>query len=286
MALLALRNRCGLLFRRRRLAAALLGAGLGLLQVPAASAAPFTGVCPVLGATQPPYPQSLLPLVPPNVTTLPLAIPQVPVRVSVDGQELPICAVYMSINDSLKPVADVIAELSPPNSLILPPVVPNDLRFPDLKAQPWFTAPGGSFAQAIATALADNGYWDIGGIRQWKNEGQGFLVNDNPTKQPTDSFDSAYFLWDVVGGSNNSKGKSRVVWYNKSQAPDPPTTPINWLGRDNDQLDPSTRYWFWVLDAPGGETSVPGPAPLLGAAAAFRCSRRLRRRLAGRPLPR
>jgi hypothetical protein len=273
-------NSLRLLFRRRRLAALLIAGGLGLMQAPAASAAPFTGVCPVLGTTQPPYPQSLLPLVPPNVTTLPLAIPQVPVRVSVDGQDLPICAVYMSINDSLRPVADVIAELSPPNTLILPPVVPNDLLFPDLRAQPWFTAPGGSFAQAIARALADNGYWDIGGIHQWKNEGQGFLVNDNPTKQPTDSYDSAYFLWDVVGGDKNSKGKSRVVWYNTSQAPNPPTTPINWLGRDNDQLDPNTRYWFWVLDAPGDANDVPGPVPLLGAAAAFRCSRQLRRRLA------
>lgn len=285
MALLAPRNRCGLLSRRRRLAAALLGAGLGLLQIPAASAAPFTGVCPVLGATQPPYPAPLPPVAPP-LTALPLAIPQVPVQVAVAGQKLPICAVYMSINDSLRPVQDVIAELVPPPALLLPQPVPNDLLFPDLRAQPWFTAPGGSFAQAIATALVANGFWQTGStIHPWADEGKDFLVNDNPSVQPDDSTYSAYFLWRANDENGNPDGKARVLWYNTKTDVNQDGS-INWQARDEPNLDPDTKFWFWVLDAPGGETSVPGPAPLLGAAAAFRCSRQLRRRLAGRQLPR
>lgn len=280
MALIALRNRLGPWARPQRLVAVLLSAGIGLvLQAPAASAAPFTGVCPVLGATQPPYPEPLPPVNPP-LPGLPLAIPQVPVRVTVAGQELPICAVYMSINESLRPVADAVAELSQSTNLILPAPVTTDLLFPDLRAQPWYTAPGGSFAQAMASALVENGFWDVGGTKhEWADEGQGFLVNENPSQQPNDSTYSAYFLWDEVGGASNLKGKSRVLWYNTVTDVGPDGM-INWHARDNPDLDPNTRYWFWVLDAPGGETEVPGPVPLLGAAAAFRSSRRLRRRLA------
>jgi hypothetical protein len=188
------------------------------MQAPAASAAPFTGVCPVLGITQPSYPSPLPSSVPPPPNTLPLAIPQVPVRVTVAGQELPICAVYMSINESLKSVTQAINELNP----LLPPVPPNvlnDLFFPDLRAQPWYTAPGSSFSVAMAKALADNGFWESGGVLQWKNKGQGFLVNENSSNQPTDSNDSAYFLWDEVGGGNNVKGKATVVWCNTQATP-------------------------------------------------------------------
>jgi len=232
----------------------------------------------VLGITQPSYPSPLPSSVPPPPNTLPLAIPQVPVRVTVGGQELPICAVYMSINESLKSVTQAINELNP----LLPPVPPNvlnDLFFPDLRAQPWYTAPGSSFSVAMAKALADNGFWESGGVLQWKNKGQGFLVNENSSNQPTDSNDSAYFLWDEVGGVNNVKGKATVVWYNTQATPNP-SIPNDWKNRNNVDLNPDKRYWFWVLDAPGDANDVPGPVPLLGAAAAFRCSRQLRRRLA------
>jgi hypothetical protein len=267
----------GLLVKRRRLLALLMASGLGLLQAPAASAAPFTGVCPVLGVTQPAYPTPLPPVVDPPLPPLPglpIAIPQAPVRVNVGGQELPICAVYMSINQSLTSVAAAVAQF-PPNTLYLPSSVPNDLLFPDLRAQPLFTAPGGSLAQAIASALVDNGFWNVGPTAYpWADDGKGFLVNINPSQQPNDSTYSAYFLWRAMNENGIPEGKARVLWYNTNMDV-AANGEINWQARDESNLDPDTKYWFWVLDAPGGATDVPGPGALLGAVAAFRCSRRL-----------
>ena len=54
-----------------------------------ASAAEFSGICPVLGETQP---QPPLPA--------PLAVPQEPIEVTVQGKTYPICSVYMSVAES------------------------------------------------------------------------------------------------------------------------------------------------------------------------------------------
>lgn len=263
----------------------LMGLEAGLIAT--AKAAPFTGVCPVLGSTQPSY--STLPLAPsidPSTGKLiasEIAI-QAPTRVSVDGQDYPICAVYMSINDAFTTAED--SPLVADQAIGVPEDVKNDLYFPNLREQPWYTAPGGSFAEKIAEALVANGYWDSAdGIHYWgnpsaatePNEGVGVLVNPNPLPGgPDESTLSAYFLWSEVGGATNAKGKARYLLYNTKQA----AADINWQARDADNLDPNTKYWYWVLDAPGPNAAeVPGPLPLLGTGAALAWSRRLRRRI-------
>ena len=199
-----------------------------------------------------------------------------PVRVTIDGKVYPICAVYMSIKDSLKPVKD---QITPPSA------APTNLAFPDLKDQPWFTAPGGSFAQKMAAGLVDNGYWEINGVKHYwgkpplgssspPDEGNGFLVNSKGNGPPTSSNFSAYFLWSEVGGAGNSKGKARYLWHQGNEK----TGSINWLAKDAENLDPTQKYWYWVIDAPGG-TNAPSPLSLLGATAAFVWSRRFRQRL-------
>lgn len=275
MALPLSRKLVGLAVRRRRPAAVLIVAGLGLLQAPAASAVDFCRAVANAHPPTPPYPPYVassnlsLPYQPPTASQA--VIPKTPVTVTVDGRDYPICAVYMSINDSGK-------QFLPDSSL--------GLNYPTLEEQPWFTAPGGSFAQAMTTALIANGRWNDGTSNHYwyqtpgpavttTNDGKGLLVNPDSIAQPTDSRDSPYFLWDVVGGP---MGKTRAVWFNTSSQ--------QWLARDSDNPDLSGKYWYWVLDPANGNNgnSVPGPVPLMGVAAAFGWSRRLRRRLAdGRP---
>ena len=202
-------------------------------------------------------------------------------RVNVDGKDYPICAVYMSINDSLAKVSD---QITPTDA------APNNLLFPDLRTQIWFTEPGGSFAQKMASALVSNGYWEINNVKHYwgnpstattANEGNGFLVNANPPPgNPNQSPLSAYFLWSENGGNTNAKGKARYLWHKNGET----GAAINWKASDAQNLDPNLKYWFWVLDDPAGPTSeVPGPLPLLGAGAAYGWSRRLRRRLRQSP---
>jgi len=248
---------------------------VGLVVTPKVEAAPFSGVCPVLGSTQPPYQGPLAPGNPPIKSPDQIAIPQVPVRVTIDGKVYPICAVYMSINDSGKFVKDQIPV----------PAQATDLLFPKLKEQPWFTAPGGSFAQKIAAGLVDNGFWEVNGVKHYwgkppqdssgkPDEGDGFLVNSKGKGPSTSSNFSAYFLWSEVGGVGNPKGKARYLWHQGKEQPGS----INWLAKDAENLDPNQKYWYWVIDSPGG-TNAPSPLPLLGATAAFVWSRRFRQRL-------
>ena len=254
----------------------LLLASLGLLGGANAQAAePFTGVCPVLGSTQPKYDLSNPPQPPALVPVDEVAFLQSPIRVSGTYQgkdyNYPICAVYMSLNDSLQPVKPQVIPATN---------VPTDLLFPDLRAQPWFLAPGGSLASDISTALINNGYWDPQGgpTNQWADDGIDLLANPNanPNKSPY----SAYFLW----GEQPEGLKGRYLWYQNNAGK------ITWQsdnsgmpdgnGFDEPNLDPDKKYWFWVVDAPGGPPArVPGPLPVLGAGAAYGWSRRLRRRI-------
>ena len=80
---------------------------------------------------------------------------------------------------------------------------------------------------------------------------------------------SPYFLWDIDVKPRKVSLKSEVVYYN--------TKSKKWENSAENTLDADTKYWYWVLDAPG--TEVPGPLPLLGAGAAFGWSRRLRQRV-------
>jgi hypothetical protein len=213
-----------------------------------AGAAEFSGVCPVLGETQP---QPPLPA--------PLAVPQQPIEVSVQGKVYPICAVYMSVAESATEV--------PPD--VFPVLPPNDILYPDLSQQPWFLAAGNNGldgAKAFAEALIATEEWQTNGAANW-------LLNPNPTQNPNDSaMESAYFLWrDPVGRFD--KGESVFL---RRQGRSGST----WAIQTSNQLDPQERYWYWVLDAPTGLETVPGPLPLAGVGAALAWSRRLRRRMA------
>lgn len=211
-----------------------------------ASAAEFSGICPVLGQTQP---QPPLPA--------PLAVPQQPIEVTVQGKTYPICSVYMSVADSGTPV--------PLNPDVSQPV--NDINFPDLLTTPWYLAPGNNAsdgAKAFAEALIATAEWQANGASDW-------LLNPNPTGNPNDSsMESAYFLW-RDGTGNFDKGES--VFLRKESS-------TLWSIQTSNQLDPDTRYWYWVVDAPIGPESAPGPLPLAGVGVALGWSRRLRRRLA------
>jgi len=244
------------------------GAALGSLLMAAANpvqAAEFSGVCPVLGSTQPAYPSPFLPTIPPG----PIAIPQTPVWVTptkppaLAGREIPICAVYMSANQSGTPV---------PPELIPDPSI--DLNFPDLTLQPWYLGSGNSVAVDFADNLIKNGYWDIPDTGtpdpldtarlNWEDDGLKMLVNEKIGNNKNQSNFSPYFLW-----GKKVSPKSEVVYYNSSSR--------KWQNSAENSLDPDTKYWYWVVDAPG--TEVPGPLPLLGAGAAFGWSRRLRQRV-------
>jgi hypothetical protein len=220
---------------------------LGPALVPgSASAAEFSGICPVLGETQP---QPPLPA--------PLAVPQQPIEVTVQGKTYPICSVYMSVAES--------GTLVPPD--IFPVVPPNDINFPDLLTTPWYLAPGNNAsdgAKAFAEALIATAEWQANGESDW-------LLNPNTSGNPNDSsMESAYFLWRDAKGQFD-KGES--VFLKKESA-------SVWSIQTSNQLDPNARYWYWVVDAPIGPEEVPGPLPLAGVAVALGWSRRLRRRLA------
>lgn len=250
------------------------GAALGALVMAAANpvqaAAGFSGVCPVLGSTQPAYPSPFLPTVPPG----PIAIPQTPVWVTptkppeLAGKPTPICAVYMSANQSGQPV--------PPEVIPDPSIA---LNFPDLTLQPWYLGAGNSVAVDFAKNLSKNGYWDIPNTAtsdpldttqlNWHDDGLKMLVNEKIGNNKNQSNFSPYFLWDIDVKPRKVSLKSEVVYYN--------TRSKQWENSAENSLDADTKYWYWVLDAPG--TEVPGPLPLLGAGAAFGWSRRLRQRV-------
>ena len=258
----------------RLAAASLLGAAalgaLGITATNPARAAEFSGVCPVLGSTQPAYPSPFLPTVPPG----PIAIPQTPVWVTPTkppafaGKQTPICAVYMSASQSGQPV---------PPEVIPGPAI--DLNFPDLTLQPWYQAPGNSVAVNFADSLIKNGYWDIPDAAtpdpldttrlNWNDDGLKMLVNEKIGNNPNQSNFSPYFLWDIDVKPRKVSLNAEVVYYNSRSK--------KWENSAENKLDADTKYWYWVLDAPG--TEVPGPLPLLGAGAAFGWSRRLRQRV-------
>ena len=75
----------------------------------AVQAAEFSGVCPALGPAQAPYSGTSGSLPPSGLSTsIPPAIvlAREPVWLKVAGSEYPICAVYMSINQSLQSLGD------------------------------------------------------------------------------------------------------------------------------------------------------------------------------------
>ena len=254
-------------------ASLLSGAALGAVVMAAAKpvqALEFSGVCPVLGSTQPAYPSPFLPTIPPG----PIAIPQTPVWVTPTkppafaGKQTPICAVYMSANQSGQPV--------PPEVIPDPKI---DLNFPDLTLQPWYQGPGNSIAVEFADSLIKNGYWDIPDTGtpdpddttelNWEDDGLKMLVNEKIGNNKNQSNFSPYFLWDMGVKPGKTSLKSEVAYYNSKAD--------KWENSAENTLDADTKYWYWVLDAPG--TEVPGPLPLLGAGAAFGWSRRLRQRV-------
>lgn len=253
-------------------AAAALG-GLVVATGGPVQAAEFSGVCPLLGSTQPAYPSPFIPSIPPD----PIALPQTPVWVTPTkpaafaGKRGPICAVYMSANQS--------GQLVPPEEL---PGAKIDLYFPDLTLQPWYhqsPGPGKSVAEDWANALSSNGYWDIPNTTtpdpndvtrlNWSSDGMRMLVNEKIGSNKNQSNFSPYFLWDIDAKPRKVALNSEVVYYNSSSK--------KWENSTENTLGADTKYWYWVLDAPG--THAPGPLPLLGAGAAFGWSRRLRRRV-------
>ena len=221
-----------------------------------AEAAEFTGICPVLGNTQPPYPTPPLPEPPLFPTSPVLAIPQEPIFVTVDGKQYPICAVYMSIDQSGQPL---------PDGSQIPDGAPNDIAFPDLLAQPWIPpqAPnsGSITAQKFTDALIATPYWQQNGLQ--------LMVNKNDLQSQSDD-ESAYFLWKV----GNNAGDSSSTFFKIT----PGTS--GWKVNQSTKTKLGDKVWYWVLDAPAGDTAgVPGPLPLLGAGAAYGWSRRLRQRI-------
>jgi MYXO-CTERM domain-containing protein len=184
------------------------------------------------------------------------------------GKQTPICAVYMSANQSGQPV--------PPEVIPVPGI---DLNFPDLTLQPWYQGSGNSIAVEFADSLIDNGYWDIPNTGtpdpldttrlNWEDDGLKMLVNEKIGNNKNQSNFSPYFLWDIDVKPRKVSLKSEVVYYNERSN--------RWENSAENTLDADTKYWYWVLDAPG--TEVPGPLPLLGAGAAFGWSRRLRQRV-------
>ena len=174
----------------------------------------------------------------------------------------------MSANQSGQPV--------PPEVIPDPKI---DLNFPDLTLQPWYQGPGNSIAVEFADSLINNGYWDIPDTGtpdpddttelNWEDDGLKMLVNEKIGNNKNQSNFSPYFLWDIGVKPGMTSLKSEVVYYN--------TKSDKWENSAENTLDADTKYWYWVLDAPG--TEVPGPLPLLGAGAAFGWSRRLRQRV-------
>jgi hypothetical protein len=225
---------------------------LGALGGGAAQAAEFSGICPVLGNTQPPYPTPPLPINPVVPADKALAIPQQPIEVTVGGKTYPICAVYMSINESAQPL---------PPGTILPPGAPLE-PFPDLTKQPWISpqAPnnGSQTSRDFTDALIASPYWQA--------NGEMLQVNQNDLSNQSDD-ESAYFLWNIA----KDDGFSSSTFYKITKGLS------GWEVNQSTRVARDERVWYWVLDAPGD--AVPGPLPLLGAGAAYGWSRRLRQRI-------
>ena len=269
--------------------AGVLGSFVLAASQPAQAGSAYTGICPVLGVTQPAYPSPFDPPTPPSA----IAIPQTPVWVKPTkpplyaGTEVPICAVYMSAADSGKKV---------PKPIIPDPTL--DLFYPDLTLQPWYDkgvgASGNSAARDWAVGLYGNGYWDIpdtasstpgATIRlKWTADvlpalctsssptydcdGSGLLVNENDKFGKEFSHFSPYFLRDISDKSGRPL-KAEVVQYEFK--------PDKWEAHEEAKFDFNKPYWYWVVDAPGAD--APGPLPVLGAGAAVGWSRRLRQRV-------
>lgn len=247
---------------------------LGLSAAQPARAAEFSGICPQLGSTQPAYPSPSLP----SGSRGPSAVPQAPVWVTTAkspagaGRPSPICAVYMSANQSGKAV--------PTNGSKGAKV---DQYFPDLTLQPWYhqgPGLGNSVAVDWANSLSKNGYWDLPNTLtpdpddriqlSWSSAGQKMLVNEKIGDNRNQSDFSPYFLWDIDQKRRQVSLSSEVVSFNKQSK--------SWQESTVKPLSPDEKYWYWVLDAPT-TNSVPGPLPLLGAGVAFGWARRLRQRV-------
>jgi len=146
------------------------------------------------------------------------------------------CTVSTAWNDSLQPVK--------PQALAIDSGATNPL-FPDLKAKPWFLAPGGSPASSNTKALIDDSS-PLGEVQTApKNKEIWYEHKDGK----------------ITWNSNSSGGKS-----------------LDHFEATN--LERDIHDWHWNKDAPFGPTAkVPAPLPLLGAGAAYGWSRRLRRRI-------
>jgi len=144
------------------------------------------------------------------------------------------CTVSTAWNDSLQPVK--------PQALTTDSGATN-LLFPDLKAKPWFLAPGGSLASSNATAVIDDS-------PPW-GEVQTALKSKEIWYEHKDG--------KITWNSNSSGGKS----------------PDHFEATNHER---DIHDWHWNKDAPFGPTAkVPAPLPVLGAGAAYGWSRRLRR---------
>lgn len=219
----------------------------------AARAQDYSGVCPVLGRTQPPYPAPALASEPAGSAAQASAIPQEPVYVTVRGQVYPICAVYMSIQDSGQPLPEDGAMADGARSEV----------FPDLKKQPWIRSQAPADGSRLAREFTDA----LIATASWQKHGQRLQVNRNDLSNQSDD-ESTYFLW-AIGAKD---GFSASTFYRSGRGAS------GWTVNQSSRVALDERAWFWVLDAPGQE-SVPGPLPLLGAGAAFAWTRRLRRRI-------
>jgi len=153
-------------------------------------------------------------------------------------RNLPTCALSLAMNDSLQAVKP---------QAFRPDSGATNLLFPDLKAKPWFLAPGGSLASANSTALIE--------------------VSSSPWVEEKKALKDTEILFEHKDG--------KITWNSNSssggKSPDHFEAP---------NLDRDIHDWHWNKDAPFGPTAkVPAPLPVLGASAAYGWSRRLRRRI-------
>ena len=89
-------------------------------------------------------------------------------------------------------------------------------------------------------------------------------MNANDTN-PAGS-ESAYILWQTTDQFGKSPATDYQVTGSGGQ----------WNVNQESRTAPADKVCCWVVDDPIGPTEVPGPLPLVGAALAFRWSRRLR----------
>jgi hypothetical protein len=204
------------------LLAPLLLVNLGFLGGAKAQAKTFTGACPLLPVDEVAFLRS------------PIGAAG---KDTGKARNLSTCAVSLALNDSLQPVKP---QAFPPDRGA------TNLLFPDLKAKPWFLAPGGSLASTNATALNNSSSSPWGEEKKALKDRE-ILFEHKDGK--------------ITWNSNSSGGKS----------PDHSEKP---------NLERDIHDWRWNKDAPFGPTAkVPAPLPLLGAGAAYGWSRRLRKRI-------